>query len=57
MAFAAVAPVEVQQVKFDDVKVGKYNWNEIEVKMVAPTSSMNFVSKISVMINLSMISR
>ena len=37
--YASVSPIDVQSVKFDNVKVGKYDWIQIEVKTIAPASS------------------
>ena len=39
LSWAVTAPIEVQDVKFDDVKVGKYKWIQAEIKLLAPTAS------------------
>ena len=38
---ASTGPVDVQSIKFDKIKVGKYNWTQIEVKIFANTSFNN----------------
>ena len=38
---ASNAPLDVQSIKFDKVKAGKYNWTQIEVKLFANVSFSN----------------